>query len=563
MDSGAPLFGGDTLRDAVESQVARIRHLMGQPTTPEGKVESWQESRSWRDRLSAEERQVCRSMAGANFRDRDMRGIDLRGMNLSRADFRGSDLSGARLDGAFLRDADFENANLSDVDFRGFSNWGFHMGRNVSGVRFQRSNFEGVFVGRGLQGADFREANLRNATIYAFSTEDMDIRGADLRGASFAYTYGAQRDRESTYDDALGSLIYDETTRVEGLRLGAVSNTRLPFVQWAVARGALASFPREDPIRGQWALRHWENYVVLCEGPTAAEALSGHVTTLRQEIQAVTGLHYPESADWGDVIRAMQALPAETRGPLKAALESTQGIDLQGLDLRGADLRGLDLEGAVFRGAQLTGADLSDAILDHTDIVDTDLRGTRLYRTSLKWASIRESNLEGSKWRDCKARGVKMTAVSVSESQLSCVDFSGAEFNNVSFARAELKDVSLRRTLLEDIRFSDSILTALDWRDGILRWSYFDGALIQENDFSGAVLHELDFAESAFGAPSRWEEAILGPDQFNCLPGQRIIAMVESGGGRLEGDSEIVSRIQSQRRNRLLTPPPGSRTHSR
>lgn len=556
VESSAPLFGGDTLQDAVETRVAGIRALMGQPETPGGPILSWRQSRPLREQLPFDERQLCRGMAGADFRGADLRGIDFRGMNLSRCDFRGADLSGAQLDGAFLRDANFEGANLSDVDFREFSNLGFHLGRNVPGVRFQRSNFEGVFVGRGLLGADFREANLRNAVIYALNTEGMDIRGADLRGARFAYTDGDHNDPTLTYDDALASLIYDDMTRVEGLHLGAVVNTRLPFVQWAVARGALASFPREDPIRSQWALRHRENYNVICEGPTAVGALYGHVATLRQEIQTVTGLQYPEPAGWADVVQAIQALPTETRGPLKALLESTRGMDLQGLDLRGADLRGLDLGGAVFRGTALAGADLSDTVLERAVFVNTDLRNARFHGTSLKWATFQNSGLEGSEWRDCIASGVSMTEVSLTGTRLTCVDFSHANLKEVSFAGAELEDVSLSRALLEDIRFSDAVLRALDWRGGIARYSHFDGALIQENDFSGAVLHELAFSESAFGERSHWKDTILGPDQFSNLPSPRIISMVEGGGGRLEADSAVMSRIQGQRRHALLMKPP-------
>jgi len=555
VDSGTPMFGGDTMQAAVASQVERIRRVMGQPTGPDAKVLSWRESRSIRNSLPGEERQLCRSLSGIDLRDSDLRGLDLRGMNLSQGDFRGADLTGARLDGAVLSNANFENAKLSEIDFRDFSDWGFHLGHRVSGVEFHRSNFEGTFVGRGLQAADFRQANLRGATVYAFSTDHMDIRGADLRGANFSFTYGQEHGREATFDEALATLIYDETTQVEGLRLGAVMNTELPFLRWALARGALASFPQKDPISGRWVLRQWGTYEILCEGPTAAEAFQGHVATLRREIEAATGLRYPESAGWSDVVQAIQALPAERSGPLKALLKSTQDIDLQGIDLRGADLRGLDLEGAVLRGANLAGADLSDTTLDRAYIVDSDFRDVRMSRASLRGTIVRESNLEGSEWRDVNAQRIKLTAVPLSGSELVCVDFFGARFNEVSFAESELEEVMIRFALLEDTRFSHTVLRALDWRQSILQWIHFDGAFIADNDFSGVVLHELSFSESAFGTPSRWEKAILGPDQFGNLPGPPLIAKVESGGGRLETDSQVVSRIQGQRRHTLLNPP--------
>lgn len=555
VDSGVPLFGGDTLSDAVTNQVARIRRVMGQPTEPDAPVLSWRDSRYLRDALPGPERQLCRTLSGVDFRDGDLRGVDLRGMNLSQGDFRGADLSGARLDGAVLRDANFENANLSDIDFRNFSEWGFHLGRSVPGVQFRRSNFEGVFVGRGLQQADFRDANLRNATIYAFSTSEMDIRGADLRGATFSFTYGGLEDRESTFDEALATLVYDENTQVEGLRLGAVQDTDLPFVQWALAHGALASFPRREPLLGRWTFRHWESYAVICEGPTAAEALSGHVARIRRELAAATGLRYPDSADWGEVRHAMEALPPETANSLERLLKSTRGIDLQGVDLRGADLRGLFLEGAVFRGTNLTGADLSDATLDQAYVVDANLRDARLHRTSLQSAAIRASSLTGSTWRDCNARGVKMTSTPLSGAEMACVDFTEANFKEVSFEAAVLHEVTMERSLLEDTRFNDSVLMAMDWRGSVLRWADFEGAYIGGNDFSGVVLHELSLAESIFGAPSRWEEAIIGRDRFGNLPVPHIIAQVETGGGRLESDSEIVSRIQGQRRQHLMSAP--------
>lgn len=545
--TGVPLFGGDDVRGAVETRVAAIRVALGQPVDREQPVPSWDDAGRLRDTLPAETRKLCRSTAGADYRNVDLHGLDLRGINLSFSDFRGADLSGALLEGAFLKNAHFDGADLSDIDFRALPQGFLSLQQPIEGASFRRSNFEGTIVNGGVVKGDFREANLRNATITAWGTTCMDIRGADLRGAALIVHPLLPAGKGGQLDEILATFDYDDTTRVDGMRLGSMTDTTLPFVQWAIEHGALASFPRQEGTEAQWALREWKSCAVICRGDSPANALAGHRAKIREAIARATGLDYPEHAAWPDVEMAIQALPATGREDLRTLIQSTACIDLQGLDLSGADLRGLRLDGALIRDTVLSGADLSDATLAGARIADSDFSGARIENGDLSRVQITSTSFAGATLDGCAAVSVDCSQSDFSGVRMACTDLSGAHFRDVRLNGSRLRDVTMAGVTLQSIQFDGAILDTVDWTDADCDWISFDRAFLRMNDFSGAVIGIRGFAGIILGDDCRWDGALLSGDRYGNVPDFELLGAIERGGGSVLLDSEAFYSIRNKR----------------
>ena len=111
------------------------------------------------------------SLAGAVFRDADLRGI-----RLTEADLRGAALAGAD-----LADADLEGADLEGADMQGAS----LAGANLRRCRLVGSHLRDV---RGLATATLRDADLHGVT----GLSGTEFAGADLAGARLPETLSFQ-----------------------------------------------------------------------------------------------------------------------------------------------------------------------------------------------------------------------------------------------------------------------------------------------------------------------------------------------------------------------------------
>lgn len=244
-----PLFRGQTTRDAVEKQLAAIQNAsatlealgLQRGSQTARRVEFTEAQAVESLRLNG----LFRSFYGAELEGADVSGLDFRGVDLKHANFTGANLSGARLEGAKLSGTCFARADLSEVQFgeRPEQVSGYHWpaGGDAPGARFDRCDLAGQTLGGRLSGASFQGANLRGATFHQWICDNLDVRGADLTNAVFAITPSASpsaysKSAKSTFYE---TLIFDGTTKVEGLRLIGVPDHSVPFVQWALARGAV------------------------------------------------------------------------------------------------------------------------------------------------------------------------------------------------------------------------------------------------------------------------------------------------------------------------------------
>jgi uncharacterized protein YjbI with pentapeptide repeats len=142
------------------------------------------------------------SLKSANLESAVLRSACFVGADLTGADFRGADLSAACLVETVVRDADFSGANLRGARLSGLRlREAYCTGADFSGADLKSCDLEFMelpaarFTGADLTGtlltgtripeADFRAACLCETGLAEIEWERADLRGADLRGASF------------------------------------------------------------------------------------------------------------------------------------------------------------------------------------------------------------------------------------------------------------------------------------------------------------------------------------------------------------------------------------------
>ncbi len=259
--TGNVLMRGDTVREAVEARLRRIREAVKDLGGDEFKeadivLLAPKLASAPREQVSRIQR-LLKSFYAADLRDTELQGVDFRGINLQHADFTNADLSGANFDGAKLGGATFANANLVAAHFgdspKSATDERWPAAGNAPGARFLNCNFEGETLSGRLTGASFGSANLRGATLRLWECEQMDFSAADLTGGLIEFwpesVPGGLRDWNT--QNFYRTVVYDDKTKVEGLRLSGVTDPALPFVQWALAHGAVlvetAPVPAAEP----------------------------------------------------------------------------------------------------------------------------------------------------------------------------------------------------------------------------------------------------------------------------------------------------------------------------
>jgi uncharacterized protein YjbI with pentapeptide repeats len=248
---------GDSVRDAVETRLRRIREAvkdLGSDEFKEANIVALAPKLATvpQEQVSRVQR-LLKSFYAADLHDTELQGVDFRGINLQHADFTNTDLSGANFDGAKLGGASFANASLTAAQFgkrpEYIKDEHWPAAGNAPGARFLNCNFEGETLSGRLTGASFGSANLRGATLRLWDCEQMDFSAADLTGGLIQFwpkaVPGGLRDWDT--QNFYRTVIYDDKTKVEGLRLSGVTDPALPFVQWALAHGAVLVESAPEP----------------------------------------------------------------------------------------------------------------------------------------------------------------------------------------------------------------------------------------------------------------------------------------------------------------------------
>ncbi|MBL7644558.1 MAG: pentapeptide repeat-containing protein [Candidatus Hydrogenedentes bacterium] len=265
--TGDPLMSGKNTRDAVENGLKRVREGVSAVSKAEAPLANFTALSSEMTDESPETvgrvYRLVKTFYGADLRGVALQGVDFSGINLQHADFTNADLSGARFDGATMAGASFVGADLSAAQFGDRpdnvpqEHW--PAAGNAPGARFLNCDFEGDTLSGRLSGTNFGSANLRAATFRVWQCEQMDFSAADLSGGLIEFWPEAVPGALPDWDTQrfYRTVIYDDKTRVEGLRLSGVTDPTIPFVQWALAHGAVLVDPapaaEASPVAGESA----------------------------------------------------------------------------------------------------------------------------------------------------------------------------------------------------------------------------------------------------------------------------------------------------------------------
>jgi uncharacterized protein YjbI with pentapeptide repeats len=564
-----PFDGGSDVRTALAERVAEIRTVLGQPLGRDDPVAPWEETQVFATPPTGKYR-ICQSLVAADFSGVDLHGMDFRGINLARCRFDGANLQNTLFEGAFLKNASFDGADFSGTDFTLGASSSKVIHHDTVGADFRDCNLAGMQVSGKKVRCDLRGADLRGATLVPTGSSHLDIRGADLRNLRLSTAgpspqgdvpprrgpkgpkvrgvrlapYWSYSEPSRTADHLFDTLVYDETTRVEGMRLGPVEDESIPFVQWAISRGAIAKFPYADGATGLWHLRNRYTDEIICSGDSPRGALLGRLREVRDAIREATGLDYPQNATWPTVENAIHRLPVVERAGLFDLIGSTVYINLQGVDLSGADLRGANLARARLDRTSLVGTDLSESVLHRASIHNSDLSEALFGNCDLTIAAFRATRFDGAELVDCGLQGSGWQDLNLTHTRILCGDLSRAVFENVVMENCFFEDLVLTDARFTDVGFSRATLDRVDWSDARLTRVTMDGSIVRENDFAGLGADYTDFYGVHFEGESAWRNAVLARDRTGMLFGDDHVILVAFSGGRVVKDGLEVNELQ-------------------
>ena len=157
-----------------------------------------------------------------------------------------------RLNGANLFNTSLQGAYLETTDCSLAEGGGLVLdGAEIRNSTFSKASLQGAVVHRArIRNTGFGSANLRAATLRLWQCEHMDFSAADLSGGLIEFWLNGESPNWDT-QRFYRTVIYDDKTRVEGLRLSGVADPEIPFVKWALAHGAVlvesTPAPQETP----------------------------------------------------------------------------------------------------------------------------------------------------------------------------------------------------------------------------------------------------------------------------------------------------------------------------
>lgn len=146
-------------------------------------------------------------LQGKSFKDGNLNKADfseatLTGVNFSNATLKGANFTGANMENAYLAGANLEDADFTKAKLRGVTWTNVHAWRaklvgceidlagaillDLSKLSFQLREDVIALQARDCGSLSFHNADLRRCTILG-SAENVDFRGADLRGANFSH----------------------------------------------------------------------------------------------------------------------------------------------------------------------------------------------------------------------------------------------------------------------------------------------------------------------------------------------------------------------------------------
>ena len=455
------------------------------------------------------------SLAGTNFRSRNLEGVNFSGLDLRGAKFEGSPLSGAIFSGANLDAVDFSNANMTRValDYATLNNTDFSNARwrdissgcttllptsaaasfpegwkldtsesKVVAKRLIRGRLESVdaIVRHGLILGD--TANLGGANLIGLNLRRIELSRAnlsDVRSTSIGEYFV-----DSQYRPRLSMNLPRNWGVVNGILVGPEANLKFANLSNVDLRyfsdlsnvsleGAFSmeNLRVETPLPEGWAVTAGR-----LVGPgvdlSRANLGSGNLTDVQLDGADLSGADFSRTTMNGArgeniVVDRGTRFPSGWRVINGILFGPTANLDGVSQDFGGGidgvnPFRGVDLTGASLKQVELKGMKSSPQLPASWKVVDGFLVGPTArvdYSQIRNTAAIAQENLPvGFIKTSDGIIGPNMTLSNFKPRELSNVDISGSQLNG-----ADLRSTRMTNVRGEDLIFRD-VTFPLGWR---------------------------------------------------------------------------------------------------
>ncbi|WP_071058045.1 pentapeptide repeat-containing protein [Pelistega sp. MC2] len=263
---------------------------------------------------------------------------------------------------------------------------------------------------------------LAQATPYNQMIENLDLRGADLRGINLAFVHNLRNPNFSGADLTDANLVgasFGKNAQFERSTLINVNMTRATFdgsLNGATISNVIFDKSSYIPDQIRYAL------------PITLRDVDGNkiYTASKEAITIKDAL--------------IEALNNKT---------DLKRINLPNADLSHIDLRGVDLRNSNLSGANLTGSKLDGANLEGSVAMSTDFTNTSLDKSDLRDVNLSDSTLHGTSLNDAK---------------FYRTNFENADIDGVSFQNHQLdnaKNIPLDVERQEDVIKTHSTVDSL------------------------------------------------------------------------------------------------------
>lgn len=178
---------------------------------------------------------------------------------------------------------------------------------------------------------------------------------------------------------------------------------------------------------------------------------------------------------------------------------STEGIDLEGVNLQKSEIfqanfRGSSLRGAILQEAQIAEsnfqkADLTNANLRHAVLSKSQFQEVRLDNADLQQASIQETNLQNADISTANLKDAKLIKAILIESHLQYSSLERALLIETDLKKAMLTGANLKQANLIGVNLQQADLRETDFQDANLKGVDLQNADLMEANLKGADLN--------------------------------------------------------------------------
>jgi uncharacterized protein YjbI with pentapeptide repeats/Tfp pilus assembly protein PilF len=164
---------------------------------------------------------------------------------------------------------------------------------------------------------------------------------------------------------------------------------------------------------------------------------------------------------------------------------STENIDLRGIDLSRQHLTGPAGKGVDFSSANLLGANFQQTRIEGARFLHADLTGVDFSESEMPAADFSHSLAYKANFQRAKILFGKFNAANLDQSNFAEADLTGSDFSSARAHRA-----GFRSAQLTQVNFDRAKLKGADFRNAAFQGTSFGNANLEETDLRGTAIEQ-------------------------------------------------------------------------